>query len=192
MSLLWKEGECQLEQKDQLIQWIQQYNDRLIYVAFTYVRDHSRAEDLVQETFVNAYLSIQQLKDPARPFPWLVRIVVNQCLNAIRKYRREQPTEFLPEKSSMSTEDIYMQQSRDKEVYAAIMCLAERFRTPIILYYFEDLSVREIAYALNLSEGAVKTRLARGRDQLKHQLKRGDTDELGDAYSSSKAQIYPR
>lgn len=180
-----------MEQKDQLIQWIQQYNDRLTYVAFTYVRDQSRAEDLVQEAFVNAYLSIQHLKDPIRPFPWLVRIVINQCLNAIRKYRREQPTGYLPEKSSVSTEDIYMQQSRDKEIYAAIMDLAEKFRTPIILYYFEDLSIREIAYALNLSEGAVKTRLARGRDQLKEKLKRGDTDELGDAYSSSKAKVYP-
>lgn len=180
-----------MEQKDQLIQWIQHYHDRLIYVAFTYVRDQSRAEDIVQESFVNAYLSIQQLRDPSRPYPWLVRIVINQCLNAIRKYRREQPTDFLPEMRGLSTEDIYMQQSRDKEVYAAIMGLAVKFRTPIILYYFEEMSVREIAYVLHLSEGAVKTRLARGRNQIKHTLKRGDTDEFGDDYSSSEAPIYP-
>ncbi len=85
----------------------------------------------------------------------------------------------------MSTEDIYMQQSRDREVYAAIMSLLEKFRTPIILYYFEELSVREIAEALKLSEGAIKTRLRRGRDQLKNKLKGVETDELGDAYSSS-------
>jgi RNA polymerase sigma-70 factor (ECF subfamily) len=174
-----------LEQKDLLMQWIQQYYDRLTYVAFTYVRDQSRAEDLVQETFMNAYLSIHQLKDPTRPFPWLVRIVINQCLNATRKNRREQPTEFLPEQRSMSTEDIYMKQSRDKEVYASIMSLPEKFRTPIILYYFEELSILEIADALKLSEGAVKTRLSRGRDQLKIILRGVDTDELGDAYSSS-------
>jgi RNA polymerase sigma-70 factor (ECF subfamily) len=57
---------------------IQQYYDRLTYVAFTYVRDQSRAEDLVQQTFMNAYLSIHRLKDPTRPFPWLVRIAINQ------------------------------------------------------------------------------------------------------------------
>jgi RNA polymerase sigma-70 factor (ECF subfamily) len=173
-----------LEQKELLRQWIQQYYDRLTYVAFTYVLDQSRAEDLVQETFVNAYLSTHQLKDPTRPFPWLVRIVINQCLNAMRKNRREQPTEFLPEQRSMSSEDIYMQQSRDKEVYAAIMALPEKFRTPIILYYFEELSIREIADALQLSEGAVKTRLRRGRDQLKNKLRGVDEDELGDAYST--------
>lgn len=167
------------------MQWIQQYYDRLTYVAFTYVRDQSRAQDLVQEAFMNAYLSIHQLKDPTRPFPWLVRIVINQCHNAIRKNRWELTTEYLPEQKSMSTEDIYMQQSRDREVYSAIMSLHEKFRTPVVLYYFEELSIREIADALKLSEGAVKTRLRRGREQLKSKLRGVDMDELGDAYSSS-------
>jgi RNA polymerase sigma-70 factor (ECF subfamily) len=174
-----------LEQKELLRQWIQKYYDRLAYVAFTYVHDQNRAEDLVQQSFINAYLSTDQLKDPTRPYPWLVRIVINQCLNETRKNRREQPMEFLPEQRSMSTEDIYMQQSRNKEVYATIMSLPEKFRTPIILYYFEELSIREIADALKLSEGAVKTRLSRGRDQLKNKLKGVETDGLGDAYSSS-------
>jgi len=92
---------------------------------------------------------------------------------------------FLPERRSISTEDFYMQRSRDKEVYAAIMSLPEKFRTPVILYYFEELPIREIADALKLSEGAIKTRLSRGRDQLKNKLRGVDTDELGDAYSSS-------
>lgn len=174
-----------MKQKDLFMQWIQQYYDRLTYVAFTYVRDQSRAEDLVQETFMNAYLSIHQLKDPTRPFPWLIRIVINQCHNAIRKNRWELTTEHLPEQKSMSTEDIYMQQSRDKEVYSAIMSLHEKFRTPVILYYFEELSIREIADALKLSEGAVKTRLRRGREHLKNKLRGVEIDELGDAYSSS-------
>jgi len=167
------------------MQWVQQYYDRLTYIAFTYVRDQSRAEDLVQESFMKVYLSTHQLKDQTRPFPWLVRIVINRCLNATRNNRREQPMAFLPERRSISTEDFYMQRSRDKEVYAAIMSLPEKFRTPVILYYFEELPIREIADALKLSEGAIKTRLSRGRDQLKNKLRGVDTDELGDAYSSS-------
>lgn len=181
-----------MEKMDQLNQWIRDYNDRLRYVAYTYVRDHNRSEDIVQEAMVQAYLSIRQLRDPERPYPWLVRIVINLCLNTKRKYRREQPTDLLPEQRSKSTEDIYLQQSRDKEVYAAIIDLDEKFRTPIILYYFEDLSVREIAYALQLSEGAIKTRLARGREQLKSMLTRGESDDLGNSYSSSKANLYTR
>ncbi|SEC59317.1 sigma-70 family RNA polymerase sigma factor [Paenibacillus sp. GP183] len=181
-----------MDQKEQLKLWIQQYYDRLTYIAYTYLKDHSHAEDIVQDSFVNAYRSNQQLKDPTRPFPWLVRIVINECHNSIRQNRREQPTEFLPEQRSISTEDLYLEQSRDQEVYSAIMSLNEKFRTPVILFYFEDMSIREIAHALKLSEGAVKTRLARGRDKLKGKLRRGDLDELGDDYSASKANLYPR
>ncbi|MFF2480216.1 RNA polymerase sigma factor [Paenibacillus sp. NPDC058071] len=181
-----------MERQELLSQWIRQYYDRLVYVAYTYVRDRSRAEDLVQESFVNAYLSMQQLKDTERPLPWLIRIVINQCLNALRKYRREQLTAVLPEESGVSTEDIYLQQSRNTEVYEAIMNLKEKFRTPVLLFYFEDLSIREIAFALHISEGAVKTRLSRGRAQLKKKLSRGDRDDFGDAYSSGETELYPR
>lgn len=90
----------------------------------------------MQEALVQAYLSFRQLRDPKRPYPWLVRIVINLCLNTNRKYRREQPTDLLPEQKSKSTEDIYLQKSRDKEVYAAIIDLDEKYRTLIILYYF--------------------------------------------------------
>lgn len=179
-----------MEKMDQLTEWIRDYSDRLRYIAYTYVRDNNRAEDIVQEAMIQAYLSVHQLKDPKRPYPWLVRIVINLCLNTKRKYRREQPTDLLPEQGGKSTEDVYFQLSRDKEVYKAIMDLNEKYRAPIILYYFEDLSIREIAYALQLSEGAVKTRLARGREQLKSTLSRKGADELGNSNSSSKANLY--
>lgn len=181
-----------MEQMDQLGEWVRNYSDRLRYIAYTYVRDFNRSEDIVQEAMVQAYLSIRQLRDPERPYPWLVRIVINLCLNANRKYQREQPTDLLPEQRGKSTEDIYMESSRDKEVYAAITGLDEHYRTPIILYYFEDLSVREIAYALRLSEGAVKTRLARGREQLKSELTRERENELGNTHPSSQANLFTR
>ncbi len=171
---------------------MEQYYDRLCYVAYTYVRDRSRAEDVVQEAFVNAYLKVRQLKETDRPYPWLVRIVINQCLNTIRNQKREKLAEHVPDISIASTEDVYMQRSRDKEVYAGIMGLADKFRIPIILYYFEEMSVKEIAYALNMGEGAAKTRLARGRKQLENLLRRGDSDEFGESYSSGQTGLSPR
>lgn len=187
-----EEGERQLEIDKQLKEWMEQYYDRLCYVAYTYVRDRSRAEDVVQEAFVNAYLKVRQLKDMDRPYPWLVRVVINQCLNTIRNQKREKLAEHVPEISIVSTEDVYMQRSRDKEVYAGIMGLADKFRIPIILYYFEEMSVKEIAYALAIGEGAAKTRLARGRKQLENRLRRGDSDEFGESYSSGKTGFSPR
>jgi RNA polymerase sigma-70 factor (ECF subfamily) len=108
----------------------------------------------------------------------------------MRRIKREYPTEFLPEQNCASTEDIYIKRSQNQEVYSAIISLAEKFRTPIILFYFEDLSIREIAVALDLGEGAVKTRLARGRDKLKVILRRGDLNEFGETYSSSQTKLY--
>ncbi|WP_336785872.1 RNA polymerase sigma factor [Paenibacillus sp. MMO-177] len=174
-----------MEQEELLKQWIHTYYDRLTYIAFTYLHDQNMAEDLVQQSFINAYLSLAQLKEPNRPYPWLVRIVINLCHNVTRKTRREQPVEFLPEQRSMSAEDVYMQKTRNKEVYITVISLPEKLRTPIILYYFEELSIREIAEALSLSEGAVKTRLSRGRDQLKNKLRGVDAGGFGVTFTSS-------
>lgn len=176
-----------LERDEQLTSWIREYYDRLTYIAFTYVRNQNQAEDVVQESFVKGYRSFNQLNDPSRPFPWLVRIVINECHTATRKSKRECPTELLPEKASASAEDVYVLRAENQEVYAAITSLSEKYRTPIILFYFEDLSIREIADALNLGEGTVKTRLFRGRERLKKILRRGESNELGNNYSTSKA-----
>ncbi|MDQ0062784.1 RNA polymerase sigma factor [Paenibacillus harenae] len=181
-----------MEIDKQLKEWMELYYDRLCYVAYSYVRDRSRAEDAVQEAFVNAYLKVRQLKDKDRPYPWLVRIVINQCLNTIRNHKREKLAGHVPERSIASTEDVYMERSRDREVYAGIMSLEAKFRMPIILYYFEDMSVKEMAYALGIGEGAAKTRLARGRKQLENLLRRGDSDECGESYSSGKTGLSPR
>ncbi|MFD2615061.1 RNA polymerase sigma factor [Paenibacillus gansuensis] len=181
-------------QSDDLIQqWIELYYDRLTYIAYTYLHDRSAAEDSVQEALVKAYVSQRDLNDPSRPYPWLVRIVIHECLNRLRKQRRELPSEILPEQGGASTEDVYMTRSRNREVYSAVMSLQEKFRTPVLLYYFEELSVKEIAFALNMGQGAVKTRLLRGRAQLREKLEEGEhRDELGEPYSGGKTGLYPR
>lgn len=163
----------------QLEFWIQQYYDRLTYIAYTYVRNRSQAEEIVQESFVNAYRSRQQLRDSSSAYSWLIRIVINQCHTAIRKNKREWTTASIPEQTSSSAEDIYVRITQHQEVYSAIMSLAEKYRMPIILFYFEELSIRDIADALHLGEGTVKTRLARGRKKLKHILTGSDESDLG-------------
>lgn len=173
---------------EEFTSWIRQHYARLTYIAFTYVHNQSQAEDIVQESFVKAYSSIQQLKDLSRPFPWLVRIVINECYTVMRRKKRESPVETMPEQTSVSTEDIYMQHADNQEVYRAVMSLPEKYRTPIILFYFEDLSIREIGDVLGLGEGAVKTRLSRGRERLKELLlERGEPNELRNTHSARQA-----
>ena len=71
-----------MDTHDLLSSWVDEHLDRLTHLAFTYVRDWAKAEDIVQEAFLKAYRSMHQLKTPETPLPWLQRIVINECRRA--------------------------------------------------------------------------------------------------------------
>ncbi|WP_314587687.1 sigma factor-like helix-turn-helix DNA-binding protein [Paenibacillus terrigena] len=79
--------------------------------------------------------------------------------------------EILPERAADSTEEIYLSNVSAQLVYQAVLELPEFLRTPIVLHYYEDLSVEEIAFILAKPTGTVKSRLWRGRARLRHMLK---------------------
>lgn len=171
-----------MDPKEQLAVWVDQYVDRLTHLAHTYVRDWAKAEDVVQEAFIKAYRAMDRMKSPDTPLPWLIKIVVNECRNLHRKTWREVVTTFLPEQRIDSAEDTYFRQQGRQDTHAAIMSLPEAYRTPMYLFYFEHLSTEEIATVLNISPGATRIRLTRGREKLRKYLKRGDEDEHGPTY----------
>jgi RNA polymerase sigma-70 factor (ECF subfamily) len=128
------------------------------------------AEDLTQEAFCKAQRNLAQLRDPARARPWLFSILRNAYLHRTRAERKEQtisldgvgdlaepPTEPLP--------DIDPEQLQQ-----ALNELPEVYRTPIILYYFEDFGYREIADQMDLPIGTVMSRLARAKAWLRGRL----------------------
>jgi RNA polymerase sigma-70 factor, ECF subfamily len=78
-----------VEREERLKIWVKLYSERLVRIAFMYVKDQSTAEDCVQNAFIKAYQSMIKLKDADNPLPWLFRIVVNECKNYIKKNRRE-------------------------------------------------------------------------------------------------------
>ena len=94
---------------------------------------------------------------------WLLRVVVNLSKNHLRDNRRVVLTEL--------TETIPAPEGNDRQdVLDAVLALPEKYRAPIHLHYYEEYSVREIADILDLTEGAVKTRLRRGRSLLEKTL----------------------
>src|SRR5947207_420058 len=128
------------------------------------------AEDLTQEAFCKAQLHLAQLRDPARAKPWLFSILRNAYLHRARA-QRQRPcvplegagdvAEALPE-SLPDVDPERLQQALDE--------LPEVFRTPIILYYFEDFSYRDIAEQMDLPIGTVMSRLARAKAHLRGRL----------------------
>jgi RNA polymerase sigma-70 factor (ECF subfamily) len=128
------------------------------------------AEDLTQEAFCKAQRNFGQLRDPARAKPWLFSILRNAYLHRARAERgracvpldgagdvAEAPPEPLPE-----VDPERLQRALDE--------LPEAFRTPIILYYFEDFSYRDIAEQMDLPLGTVMSRLARAKAHLRGRL----------------------
>lgn len=163
----------------QIATWMDKYVDRLTHLAFTYVGDWAKAEDVVQEAFFKAYQSIHQLKSPSSALPWLMQIVINECRTLYRKTWREIVTSLLPDHGTVSAENVYFDRLENQSIYSAVMGLPEIYRTPIYLYYLEDLSTKEIADVLGVNPGTIRVRLARGRKHLQRHLKRGDEDERG-------------
>jgi len=160
-----------LNKKEVLGVWINMYTQRLVRLAYTYVKDWLKAEDQVQEAFIKAFRSMDQLQNTEEPFPWLARIVINECKSSFRKSWREVISDFLPEQKLESSEESYFRIVKDAELHNAVYDLPKHYSLPIALFYFEELSIQEISQILNLNIGTVKSRLARGRQLLSKKIK---------------------
>jgi RNA polymerase sigma-70 factor (ECF subfamily) len=132
------------------------------------------AEDLTQEAFCKAQLNFGQLRDAERAKPWLFSILRNAYLHRLRSSRQQPCVSLngvgdLPEPTPEALPEIDPEQLQQ-----ALQELPEVFRTPIILYYFEDFSYRDIAEQMDLPIGTVMSRLARAKAYLRSRLLQRD------------------
>jgi RNA polymerase sigma-70 factor (ECF subfamily) len=129
------------------------------------------AADLTQETFVRAQAQFGQLRDPSKARPWLFAILRNAYLQNLRseRTRREVPLDVVEKEDGPSNQSAGVDIEPEK-LQAVLNELPEVFRTPVILFYFRELSYREIADILNVPIGTVMSRLARGKEYLRKRL----------------------
>jgi RNA polymerase sigma-70 factor (ECF subfamily) len=128
------------------------------------------AEDLTQEAFCKAQDHLAQLREPDRAKAWLFSILRNAYLHRLRSERQERCVSLdaigdLPEPSPDPLPEVDPEQLQH-----ALNDLPELFRTPVILYYFEDFSYRDIAEQMDLPIGTVMSRLARAKAYLRERL----------------------
>jgi RNA polymerase sigma-70 factor (ECF subfamily) len=141
------------------------------------------AEDVLQEAFLKAFLHLQDFREDARFYTWLVRIAVNEGLMKLRKRRADKaapiedsvdeegdimPREFADWKPN--PEEQYAQAEIEEILRQAAQTLSPAFRTVFLLRDVEGLSTQETADVVGISEGAVKARLFRARLQLREEL----------------------
>lgn len=138
------------------------------------------AEDLSQDTYLEAWRGLRSLRDPGAFRTWLFRIAVNKARD--HRKRRRLPTQSLSDLRSGDGQqvdlpdtgppmsDSVLAEERDRRVRAAVAALSPEHQEVVTLYYVADLPVREIARALGVPKGTVLSRLARAREALRRDL----------------------
>jgi RNA polymerase sigma-70 factor, ECF subfamily len=147
---------------------VRRHRDRMWAVAVRTLRDPEEAADALQEAFISAFRAAGSFRAEAQVTTWLHRIVVNACLDRIRR-RQARPTVPLPEpglsEPALPRDAVAELQTR-LVVQDALGELPEEQRAPIVLVDVEGYSVAETAKLLGIAEGTVKSRCARGRTKL--------------------------
>lgn len=142
-----------------LVSCITDHKEDFYRLAFSYVKNQEDALDIVQESIKKALISIEAIKEPSSIKSWFYKIVVRTAIDFIRKKKKftladDQTIDFL----SHGKEDAY----EDIDLHNALDELPLQYKTVIILRFFEDLKLEEIAEIVGENINTVKTRLYRG------------------------------
>lgn len=148
-------------------------------------------EDIVQETFYECFRDIPKLRKPEMFQAWFNRILVRKCQKHIRKrvYMDSLDEENAQEiKDRMDVQEMVETSQTNKQLMEAIERLDAPFRTTIILYYFNELSIREIAGAMHCMQGTVKSRLYYAKKKLEREIGREQEPGYRPAYLSNPGE----
>ena len=134
----------------------------LYRVSYSQLSRSCDRDDAVQECLCKAWQKRRQLKDERFMRTWVVRILLNECHNIQKKRNRELPSGELPERVAPADADF--------ELHNALLGLDKTLRMPILLHYMEGFSISEIAQVLRVPQGTVKSRMLRGRREMRAML----------------------
>lgn len=141
-----------------------EHGNAILRLCALYLSDIALAEDAAQETFLRAYKSLDRFRGDSAPKTWLTRIAINVCKDLLRK-RRRQPLilEKLPH-------DTFFDSPEDDSVIREVMSLPEKYRCVILLRYYQELELNEIAAVLHTTRNAVSVRLHRAKELLRRKI----------------------
>ena len=142
---------------------VSQYRYQFYITAYALLRNEADAEDAVCNAILNGYEHLEQLKNPKKFKSWMLTITKNEALKICRK-RMELPGDESVEQMLPPSYDNH------NELWDIVQSLKEEYRIVIVLFYYNDLSLRDISDVLDISVGTVKSRLNRGRKLLKDAL----------------------
>ena len=153
---------------------VDRYKDSLINYLTHLVRSRERAEEVAQDAFVRLYRNASQYKEQERLGPYLFRIATNLVVTEARRQKRWML--LLPRLSASSRNSAppadapVLADEIQRQVHAALERLPVKYRAPLVLFELEEWSYEEIARALEIRSGTVKSRISRARDLMRRHL----------------------
>ncbi|MFQ9515774.1 MAG: RNA polymerase sigma factor [Eubacterium sp.] len=159
---------------------IDSYGNDILRLCTLYLKDSQLAEDATQETFIKVWQKYDTYKGQADEKTWITRIAINICKNYLRTtwFKRMHPTDVFD--IVVSNEKQYKQIDESVDLINAILELKDKYRGVLLLYYYQEFSVKEISDILGMKQSTVLSLLSRGRNQLKQKL---NTDYMeGEVY----------
>lgn len=157
--------------EDKYRELVERYHAGLIIHCDRIVRDRDDAEDLSQEAFIKAYLSLKDF-DPnkGRFSTWLYRIATNLCLNFLKKNKRQIIVDDV-ESLAEATMPAHLEDEQRREIFEAVIALVPpEYRKAVEAYYWQGLSYQDIASELDVPINTVRTWLRRAKEQLKEKV----------------------
>ena len=164
----------QWDGRSELDRLMEQYGSSLLRMSALYLKSADLAQDAVQETFIKAYRRLNDYRGESSEKTWLTAICINECRDMLRtpwfKHQSRIHMDLLPEQPADFT-------FPDDTVLTEVMSLPEKYREVVLLRYYEGLKLKEVAGALRLSMGKVRSRLNRANRILHDRLKEWYDDE---------------
>lgn len=151
-----------------IAQLVEMYASMIYRIAYTRMQNVADAEDITQEVLLKYLKAGKTFRDEEHRKMWLIRVTVNTIKSSLTSAWRRH-TVALDDVTEPSYEESDLPVLQEK-----VEKLPERYRIPMYLYYYEELSVKEIAHVIKSTEGTVKSLLSRGRKMLRDELKEDD------------------
>ncbi len=156
---------------------VDRYEQKMVRYARRFLFAGDEAKDLVQEVFIKAYVNIQSFDTDRRFSPWLYRIAHNEFVNALKKKKKERmnisifdldvlfPSLTLTARETADSG--FNRHEMKKMLEGSLERIPEKYREPLVLYYFDDMDYKEIADVLRVPVSTVGVRLQRGKTMLR-------------------------
>lgn len=143
-------------------------------MAYSYTKNQEDAMDVLQDSIEKAYRALKKGQKPDQLNGWFYRILINTAIDFIRKNKRL----FYMESEKLEFLMTYEDQYRDFDLETALEKLPHRYRTVVILRYFEDMKIQDIAKALDENPNTIKTRLYKSLELLRIDLQEGADERV--------------